>query len=109
MGLPPVGSIVLLPFPYADLSRHKNRPALVVAHAEYGNLIVCQITSNPSSSKRTVRVSLEDFVSGDLKLTSYVRPDKIFTLDPHLIKAILGTLTTKKQKEISASLVDLFT
>lgn len=40
------GSIVLVSFPFSDLSRSKLRPALVIAEAGRGDYILCQITSN---------------------------------------------------------------
>jgi mRNA interferase MazF len=40
-----IGDVVLVPFPYADFSKFKKRPALVVGRAEFDNLNLCQITS----------------------------------------------------------------
>ena len=45
MDSPSVGSIVLLPFPFSDLSNSKIRPALILAAAGRGDWILCQITS----------------------------------------------------------------
>jgi len=39
------GDIVVIPFPYSDLSNAKKRPALVLAESSLGDLILCQITS----------------------------------------------------------------
>jgi mRNA interferase MazF len=47
MGTPSIGSVVLVPFPFSDLSNSKKRPALVVASADRGDWILCQITINP--------------------------------------------------------------
>jgi mRNA interferase MazF len=41
------GSVTLIPFPFSDLSQSKIRPALVLANAERGDWILCQITSKP--------------------------------------------------------------
>ncbi len=39
--------VILLPFPYSDLSQQKIRPALILADAGRGDWLLCQITSNP--------------------------------------------------------------
>lgn len=108
MGIPPVGSVVLVPFPYADLRSYKKRPALVVAHAEFDNVIVCQITSKPLSSKKAIELKTSDFTDGGIRLTSYIRPDKLSTLDPKLIQATLGRLSAQKQKAVGTALQVLF-
>jgi hypothetical protein len=45
MGAPSVGDVVIIPFPYSDLSQSKRRPALVLAEAGRGDFLLCQITS----------------------------------------------------------------
>ena len=65
------GSIVLVPFPFSDLSKSKLRPAVVLASAEHGDWILCQITSNPYSDSRAVQLSETDFQSGSLQRVSY--------------------------------------
>lgn len=39
------GDVVVVPFPFSDLSQAKRRPALVVAELTGDDLILCQITS----------------------------------------------------------------
>ena len=39
------GDIVVLPFPFSDLSASKRRPALVLADLQGDDIILCQITS----------------------------------------------------------------
>ena len=45
MGPPAIGDVVLIPFPYSDLSQAKRRPALVIADVGMGDFVLCQITS----------------------------------------------------------------
>ena len=42
------GDIVVIPFPFSDLSSSKRRPALVLAGLKGNDIILCQITSKPS-------------------------------------------------------------
>lgn len=44
MGTPSVGDVVIIPFPYSDLSQSKRRPALVLAGVGRGDFVLCQIT-----------------------------------------------------------------
>ena len=104
-----VGSVVLVSFPFSNLKGKKIRPALVVAHAEFGNLILCQITSKAYSSKTAISVEHSDFAQGLLPLESYVRPDKLFTADVSIITGKAGELTTSKMSAILHQVRKLFT
>lgn len=92
MGLPTVGDVVLAVFPFSNLQDTKLRPCLVIAEAEFGNSILCQITSKAYSSKRAIPIQPHDFAGGSLQVISYIRPDKLFTADSSLIKQKVGTL-----------------
>ena len=52
MVLPSTGAVVLVPFPFSDLSQSKLRPAVVLADAGQGDWILCQLTSNPYSDAK---------------------------------------------------------
>lgn len=103
-----VGTIVLVSFPFSNLKGQKVRPALVLANVEFGNLILCQITSKPYSSKSAIRIDLSDFSKGQLPIISFVRPDKLFTADTSIIKKIAGKLTDKKFRAILKKIRNLF-
>ncbi len=90
-----VGSIVLVTFPFSNLKGQKIRPALVLAKGEFDNLILCQITSKPYSSKTAIRIKSSDFTKGSLPVVSFVRPDKLFTADITIIKNTAGQLTPR--------------
>ncbi len=71
MVAPSAGAIVLVPFPFSDLSQSKLRPALALADAGRGDWILCQITSNPYSDRRALRLSDDDFLAGSLRVISF--------------------------------------
>lgn len=108
MEKPTVGSIVLVTFPFSNLKGKKVRPALVLAEVEFNNVILCQITSKPYSSKSAIVIEKDDFNVGRLPIKSYARPDKIFTADPVIIKGKAGELSSKKRKEILKAVSRLF-
>ena len=103
-----IGSIVLVSFPFSNLKGKKLRPALVLAQVEFDNLILCQITSKPYSSKTAIHIESADFAEGKLPVTSYVRPDKLFTADSSIIENTAGKLTIKIQKKILQKVRNLF-
>lgn len=109
MGKLTVGSVVLVTFPFSNLKGQKIRPALVLANVEFGNYILCQITSKPYASKTAIRVELKDFASGNLPVVSFVRPDKLFTADETIIKSCPGQLTPTIKNRILKNVRKLFT
>ena len=74
MGTPSAGSVVLIPFPFSDLSQSKLRPAVVLASAARGDWILCQITSRPWGDPRAEPLNSGDFASGGLRLASSCGP-----------------------------------
>ncbi|HSW48395.1 MAG TPA: type II toxin-antitoxin system PemK/MazF family toxin [Candidatus Saccharimonadales bacterium] len=103
-----IGDIVVALFPFSNLKGQKTRPALVLANAEFGNLILCQITSKSYSSKSALKLSREDFSEGSLPSISFIRPDKLFTADTSIIQRVAGKLTASKQRLVAKSVQRLF-
>jgi len=79
MVAPAAGSVVLVPFPFSDLSQSKRRPSVVLADAGRGDWILCQVTSKSYADARAVMLTDEDFERGSLRLTSFARLAKLFT------------------------------
>ena len=107
MGTSPAGSVVLVPFPFSDLSKSKLRPAVVLAEVGRGDRILCQITSNPYGDAQAVVIAQTDFKSGMLRLQSYARPSKLFTANEGLIISIEGTLKPEKLNEIREAIINI--
>jgi len=79
------GDIVVLPFPFSDLSGTKRRPALVLASLDGDDIILCQITSQAKTDKYAITIETEDFTSGKLSVDSVICPNKIFTADESIV------------------------
>ena len=75
------GDVVVVPFPFSDLSASKRRPALIVATLTGDDVILCQITSKNVSDTYAVPLTSADFVSGTLHQDSNIRPNRLFTAD----------------------------
>jgi len=82
---PANGAVVLVRFPFSDLSNAKLRPAVVLADATNGDWIQCQVTSQPYTDPMAVEIANSDFVSGSLQKTSYARKAK-----PRFVAESLG-------------------
>lgn len=89
------GAVVLVPFPFSDLSRTKLRPALVIADAGRDAWILCQITSNPYGDSRAVVLAADAFASGTLRVASYVRPGSYLLRARSFLWTSLGKSPTK--------------
>ena len=92
MVTPAAGEVVLVPFPFSDLSQSKVRPAVCLADAERGDWVLCQITSSPYGEPAAVSLDASDFASGGLHVASYSRLGKLFTAHSGLMFKTVGVL-----------------
>jgi mRNA interferase MazF len=104
MGSLAAGTVVLVSFPFSDLSQAKLRPALVLGHAGRDDWILCQITSNPYADSTAVSLADSDFASGSLARDSFLRPNKLFTAQESLIARVIGRLHAAKLSEVRRAL-----
>ncbi len=94
------GDVVVLPFPFTDLSASKKRPALVLALLEnYDDLILCMITSRNANDTSAISIDAADFESGALPRESTIRPNRLFTAESSIILRTAGRLSTAKVEE----------
>ena len=86
------GDIILINFPFTDLSKAKKRPVLIIKDENNFNDIVCfQITSQ-STQKSLLKIEQECLYSGELKLISFVKYDKCFTLNSEIVDKKLASV-----------------
>jgi mRNA interferase MazF len=104
---PAVGSVILVPFPFSDLSHSKLRPAVALVDVAKGDWILCQITSKPYSDSRAIELNNNSFDTGSLHLVSYARPGKLFTANQSLIVRQVGVLKDDTLKQIVEAVVEL--
>ena len=107
MVAPTVGSVVLVRFPFSDLSETKLRPALVLADSGRDDWILCQITSNPYADPHAVALTDADFDTGSLLVTSYARPGKLFTANTSLMISKVANLSQATLQRVIQAVVDL--
>jgi mRNA-degrading endonuclease toxin of MazEF toxin-antitoxin module len=108
----PPGSVVLVPFPFTDLSGRKRRPALVVSPEGFHDedLILCAITSQLPERFFEWEISLEsgEMVEEKLPKKSVIKVGKLFTMHRNLIARRFGTVKEQKLQEILSKLRTLF-
>ncbi|MBI4360192.1 type II toxin-antitoxin system PemK/MazF family toxin [Candidatus Micrarchaeota archaeon] len=97
--------VVLVPFPFSDLTGTKQRPALVISNDKVNkseDRICCLITSN--APKDGVLVSSTALRQGSLPFKSWVKPQRIFTVSQRLIRKRICTVSNEFHEDILAKL-----
>ena len=85
--------VVLLPFPFTDLSANKKRPVLILKAPNFqGDFLAVPITSQ-SGYENSLALQQDDFMLGFLPKISFVRPDKLVTLNGSLVISRIGKLS----------------
>ncbi|MCY3692783.1 MAG: type II toxin-antitoxin system PemK/MazF family toxin [Chloroflexota bacterium] len=106
-----VGDIALALFPFTNLQDAKIRPVLVVADVTYPSeqdWMVCEVTSQPRVDVLQLPIGDGDIASGRLLRSSWVRPDRVMTLNEEVFRQTIARLTDSKTVEILASVRSLF-
>lgn len=85
------GDIVIIRFPFSDLSKTKKRPALIISNDivnKTGDYLMVQVTSKIHRDNLSLLINKSDFIEGkELPLRSCIRLHKIFLLNENLIIA----------------------
>lgn len=100
------GDIILIKFPFTDLSGTKLRPAVVLINNQ-DDITVCFITTQLQWNNNT-DVALIPNSFNNLKKESLIRTNKMATLDKSLAKGLLGKLSTHELFELDKNLKILF-
>lgn len=101
------GDVVVVPFPFSDLTEAKRRPALVVAVFEGNDLLLCQITSRHVRDSDAISLEVADFESGGLRQKSNIRPNRLFTTDQRIVLYKAGHIKGDKLREVIRKIVEI--
>ena len=107
MVAPEPGLVVLVRFPFSDLSSSKLRPAVVLAHAGGVDWVLCQVTSNPYGDAAAIPLSKAAFLSGGLGRESFARPGKLFTASESIVVRRAGVLLPSTHHEVVEGTISL--
>jgi len=98
------GDVVLIPFPYTDLSATKTRPAVVVSSDLYlsvrSELLLAYLSSRLSSVDTELDYILHDWKEAGLLKPTFMRP-KIAAIEPSLVVYHVGTLSERDMREVN--------
>ncbi len=106
--------IVLVPFPFDDLSTQKVRPAVCLTDEiqPYGHIVLTFITSQvsqePSPTDLVIDEKDADFGQTGLKISSMIRLHRLMTFNKTFIKRELGELSDNNQAGVKKCLRNLF-
>ncbi len=88
MALYKKGDVVVVNFPFSDLSQTKRRPVLVMSNNlvnRTGDYLLMQITSQELNDGLSLSIEDSDYSDRPLQLSSFVRLHKVFLLNESLI------------------------
>jgi mRNA interferase MazF len=105
------GEVVLVPFPFTDLSQVKRRPVLVLSGGRHNkaseDFICCGITSNLGNRRNSILLEPSEMVDGSIPVRSRIKFDKVFTLEQSLILKSLGRVSPSKLAQVTSGLISL--
>ncbi len=101
------GEVVVIPFPFSDLSGSKRRPALVLADLPGDDLLLCQITSQSSKDIFAVPLLISDFLNGTLPVNSFIRPTRLFTADRNIVIRKAGLIRAKTINDVTQTIIKI--
>ncbi|MCA9997809.1 MAG: type II toxin-antitoxin system PemK/MazF family toxin [Anaerolineales bacterium] len=97
------GDVVLIPFPFTDLSASKTRPAIVVSsetyHRHRPELLLVYVSSQITKVNPEIDYLLADWRSAGLLKPSFVRP-KVAAIEPELVVYTVGRLSTNDLERV---------
>ena len=97
--------IILIPFPLTDLASQKIRPALQLSVTGDEDIILCAISTKKHSS---YDIKVAPTAANGLKKVSYIRTNKIATIEKRLALAKLGDLDNTIKKSVQTKIKKLF-
>tara|TARA_Y100000310_G_scaffold328062_1_gene395483 strand:- start:26859 stop:27194 length:336 start_codon:yes stop_codon:yes gene_type:complete len=98
------GEIVIVPFPFSDLSNIKNRPVLVISKNQDNDsvedIITCGITSHLKNTKYSLFIDNNDLEEGEIPSKSRIKIDKLFTIKKNIIQKKVAKINKETLKKV---------
>ncbi len=100
--------VVLVSFPFTDLSGQKLRPALIVGRPLGDDIVLAFITSRGGEAapktEHVIAPGDAEFATTGLKVASRVRLNKLATLHPALVRRRLGSIGPRSRRAVDGAL-----
>ncbi len=105
------GEILIIPFPFSDLSSVRQRPVLVLSKKEDNlnseDIVTCGITSNLKDSKYSVLIENTDLQRGEIPKKSRIKVNKLFTIHKNIVIKSLARINVQKWREVKKEFLSL--
>lgn len=104
------GDIVVVEFPFTDVSQTKKRPALILSNQtinQTGDYLLVMITSQVKYDGLSIPIQPTDFILDPLPLRSFVRFYKVFLLNESLIIRKFTTVSETFRQTVVSELTKL--
>jgi len=107
------GEVVLVSFPFTDLSGTKQRPAVVVSphwlQRDSEDVILVAVTSQqPRSSSANLDIRVSNVAGTGLLKTSYIKPSKVVVIHQSLLRRRIGQLDSALLNDVSEAIRRIF-
>jgi len=98
------GTIILVPFPFTDLTGNKVRPALIISKGKVGEDVVVVFVTSQTKLRENHLVNLTPDQENGLKTTSKIVCSKIATLDAKIVLGEIGLISSVVQQKVDTEL-----
>jgi len=104
--------VVLMPFPFSDLSGQKVRPVLILSNDAYNqqsaDVVVCGLTTNLSPAPYSIIIEVTDVEQpGTLRHKSKIKADTIASLEQSILIKQIARLKLPVFRRVIAEIEDL--
>jgi len=100
------GEILIVPFPFSDLSGIKRRPVLILSKNSK-DLIICGITSNLKDKKHSVLIDNSNLSEGKIPKQSLIKVNKLFTIEESIIEKKVAKLNKETFEDVKKEFYSL--
>lgn len=105
------GEILIVPFPFSDLSTIRQRPVLVLSKKEDNinseDIITCGITSSLKESKYSILIENKNLQRGEIPKKSRIKVNKLFTIHKNIVIKSLARINFKTWQEVKKEFLSL--
>lgn len=99
--------VILIPFPFSELTYVKKRPALVLANIQHRDELICMMLTSTKNIDPTVDIPIHNLESAGLPKPTVARTSRLFTLKSTLVVKKLGEVDEIEFGEILAKVITL--
>lgn len=106
------GKIVLLPFPFTNLTASKLRPAVVLFEGKQDVVVAfisSRIPTRPAKTDIVIAIQHPEYRQTGLKTPSVIRLDKVATISKHLLLGEIGELGQDLKKQVGKKVRTAYT